>query len=153
VGRGRKEKLMASFNKVILIGNLVADPELKATPAGVQVTSFRIAVGRRFKQGEGQQQTDFIDVVAWRSTAEFISKYFTKGKPILICGALQTRTWTDNNNQKRYAVEVVAEEASFVGSRGEQDGGKVNAYPTAQTPSVDVQESFTEVSNDEDLPF
>lgn len=144
---------MASFNKVILIGNLVADPELKQTPSGVSVTSFRIAVGRRFKQGEGQQQTDFIDVVAWRSTAEFISKFFAKGKPILVCGALQTRTWADNNNQKRYAVEVVAEEASFVGSRDDNGGSKVNTYPNVQNNVEPIQETFSEVANEDGLPF
>lgn len=121
---------MASFNKVILIGNLVGDPELKQTPNGVSVTSFRIAVGRRFaKDGE----TDFIDIVAWRGTAEFICKYFTKGKPILICGALQTRAWTDQNGNKRYATEVVADEASFVESKAAQQ--------------------FEEMTADEDLPF
>ena len=96
---------MASFNKVILIGNLVADPELKKTQSGVSVTSFRIAVNRRYaRQGE-QQQTDFIDIVAWRERAEFVTRFFTKGKPILVCGQLQSRTWTDNNGQKRYATE------------------------------------------------
>ena len=77
---------MASFNKVILMGNLVADPELKKTQSGVSVTSFRIAVNRRYaRQGE-QQQTDFIDIVAWRERAEFVTRFFTKGKPILVCG-------------------------------------------------------------------
>ena len=85
---------MASFNKVILVGNLTADPELKKTPSGVSVTSFSIAVNRRFtKQGE-QPQTDFINIVAWRQTAEFVARYFNKGRPILVCGQLQTRSWT-----------------------------------------------------------
>jgi len=105
---------MASFNKVILVGNLVADPELKQTANGVPVTSFRIAVGRRFtKQGE-TQQADFIDIVCWRQTAEYVVRNFTKGKAILICGSLQTRSWIDDNNAKRYTTEVVADEVTFV---------------------------------------
>ena len=88
---------MASFNKVILIGNMVADPELKATAQGTSVCSFSIAVNRRVSRNSdpGQQQVDFINIVTWRERAEFVSKYFKKGKPILICGQLQTRTWTD----------------------------------------------------------
>lgn len=105
---------MASFNKVILIGHLTADPELKQTTSGLPVTSFSIGVNRRFtKQGE-QPQTDFINIVCWRQTAEFVARYFTKGKPILICGSLQTRSWVDKDGNKRYTTEVVADEATFV---------------------------------------
>ena len=101
---------MASFNKVILIGHLTADPELKQTTSGVPVTSFSIGVNRRFtRQGE-QPQTDFINIVCWRQTAEFVARYFTKGKPILICGSLQTRSWVDKDGNKRYTTEVVADE-------------------------------------------
>ena len=99
---------MASFNKVILIGNMVADPELKQSTSGISVCSFNIAVNRRFKNENGQQDCDFISIVTWRQQAEFVSKYFKKGKPILVCGQLQTRTWTDNQGSKRYATEVVA---------------------------------------------
>ena len=98
---------MASFNKVILIGHLTADPELKQTTSGLPVTSFSIGVNRRFtKQGE-QPQTDFINIVCWRQTAEFVARYFTKGKPILICGSLQTRSWVDKDGNKRYTTEDV----------------------------------------------
>ena len=87
---------MASFNKVILIGNMTADPELKQTAAGVSVCSFSIAVNRRFaKTEQGQQTVDFINIVTWRQSAEFVSRYFKKGNPILVCGQIQTRTWTD----------------------------------------------------------
>jgi single-strand DNA-binding protein len=137
---------MASLNKVILIGNLVADPELKKTPSGVSVTSFRIAVGRRFTKDEAQQ-ADFIDIVAWRNTAEFITKYFNKGKSILICGSIQTRSWTDQNGQKRYSVEVVADEASFVERKSDEQN-------TSGTPMIDTStDGFVEVPSDEDLPF
>ncbi|MEG2004247.1 MAG: single-stranded DNA-binding protein, partial [Clostridia bacterium] len=110
---------MAGFNKVILMGNLVADPELKQTNSGISVTSFRIAVGRKFVS-EGQPETDFIDIVCWRKTAELVTKYFSKGKPILVCGTLQTRSWVDNNGQKRYTTEVVADEISFVGRKSDE---------------------------------
>ena len=103
---------MASLNKVILIGHMTANPELKLTPSGVGVCSFSIGVSRRYTKGE--QQTDFITIVAWRQQAEFVSKYFKKGQAICVCGQLQTRTWTDNNGNKRYATEVVADEVSFV---------------------------------------
>ena len=140
---------MASFNKVILIGNLVADPELKQTTGGIPVTSFRIAVGRRFaKQGDAQQ-ADFIDIVCWRSTAEFVTKYFTKGRSILVCGSLQTRTWTDSNNQKRYATEVIVDEAYFVDSKsdGAPSFTEAPAFQTQQAPK------FEEITGDDELPF
>ena len=102
---------MASFNKVILIGNMTADPELRQTPSGVSTCSFNIAVNRRFSK-EGEQACDFITIVTWRQQAEFVTRYFKKGKPILVCGSLQTRTWTDKDGNKRYATEVVADEVS-----------------------------------------
>ena len=152
---------MASFNKVILIGNLVADPELKKTQSGVSVTSFRIAVGRRFtKQGE-QPQADFIDIVAWRQQAEFVTRFFTKGKPILVCGQLQTRTWTDNNGQKRYATEVIADEVTFVGNKGDGNGGGNYGGYNAPAPGPSDQPNyssssdagFEDLSADDELPF
>ncbi len=137
---------MASFNLVVLIGNLVADPELKSTPNGIPVTTFRIAVSRRF-QSE-QQQADFIDIVCWRKTAEFVTKYFTKGKPILVRGTLQTRVWTDSSNNKRYSTEVVADEVSFVERKGDSAPSQT---PTYGTPKVEG--SFEELSADDELPF
>ena len=142
-----------SFNKVILIGNLTADPELKQSTSGVSVCSFSIAVNRKMaKNGE----CDFITIVAWRQTAEFVSKYFKKGKPILVCGQLQTRTWTDNQGNKRYATEVVADEVSFVGNNESSGEPKTNAptmpyMPTAY--STQNSQNFEEIPNDEGLPF
>jgi single-strand DNA-binding protein len=155
---------MASFNKVILIGNLTADPELKQTQGGLSVCSFNIAVNRRFKSENGQQECDFIPIVAWRQQAEFVCKYFKKGKPILVCGQLQTRTWTDNQGNKRYATEVVADEVSFVGNNDAatetksqpqtppnpatlQGGNIPSAYSGAANPQ------FEEIPNDGTLPF
>ena len=151
---------MASFNKVILIGNMTADPELKQTTGGISVCSFSIAVNRRFaKADQGQQNVDFINIVTWRQQAEFVSRYFKKGNPILICGQLQTRSWNDNQGQKRYATEVVADEVSFVASAGQGATGvpagssyTPDAYgaPTFNSASG---ANFEELPNDESLPF
>lgn len=143
---------MASFNKVILIGNMTSDPELKQSTSGVSVCSFSIAVNRRFKGENGQQECDFINIVAWRQQAEFVTRYFKKGKPILVCGQLQTRTWTDNQGNKRYATEVVADEVSFVGSSENSTEAKNQPYtPTAYTTGN--KQSFEEIPTDGDLPF
>ena len=122
---------MASFNKVVLMGNMTADPELKQTASGISVCSFSIAVQRRFanRQDATQQNVDFINVVTWRQQAEFVSRYFKKGSNILVCGQLQTRTWNDNQGQKRYATEVVADEVTFgsspaAGGAGGRPGGQ-----------------------------
>ena len=157
---------MASLNKILLIGRLTADPELKQTPSGVPVVTFSIAVNRRFtKQGE-QPQTDFIRVTAWRQQAEFVSRYFVKGKSIFVLGALQNRNWTDQNGQKRYDFEVVADEVSFVESKSAEEGytaanrsftssaGSVqNSTATAFTPSSVPDSAFEDLASDDDLPF
>ena len=136
---------MASFNKVILIGNMTADLELKQTATGISVCSFSIAVNRRFnKADQGQQNVDFINIVTWRQQAEFVSRYFKKGNPILVCGQLQTRTWTDNQGQKRYATEVIVDEANFVDSKTEDEAP---SYRPQSEPR------FEEIKNDDNLPF
>lgn len=126
-----------NFNKVILGGRLTTTPELKTTPSGVFVTSFSIAVGRKGAKGE----TDFINCQAWRSTAEFISKYFQKGSSICVTGQIQVRSWNDNNGNKRYATEVVVDEASFVDSKSDNN----TEYVT--------EPEYEELSQDEKLPF
>ena len=100
------------FNLVVLTGRLTADPELKTTGSGIAVTSFTIAVDRPYSKGE--KQTDWLDVVAWRNTAEFICKHFRKGDGIIVEGTIQTRNWEDKNGQKRKVVEIVAENAEFL---------------------------------------
>ena len=138
-----------NFNKTILGGRLTADPELKTTPTGVSVTSFTVAVNRRGKGKDGETQADFINVTAWRGLAEFITRHFRKGSSICVVGAIQTRSWTDPQEQKHYATEVVADEAYFVDSKGE----------AAQPSSQYVPEQYTsggfrqEGDGDEDLPL
>ena len=151
---------MASFNKVILMGNLTQDPELKQTATGVSVCSFTIAVNRRFgKNEQGQQTVDFFNIVAWRQTAEFVNRFFKKGNPILVCGQLQTRTWTDNMGQKKYATEVVADEVTFVNpaSQGAPAANSGAAYtPDAYgAPAFNSAQGvgFEELPNDDSLPF
>lgn len=152
-----------NLNKVILCGRLCAEPELKQTPSGVSVLSFNLAVNRRFqsRSADGQTQSpqaDFISVVAWRQTAEFISRYFHKGSAICVTGSLQTRTWQDQNGQKRYATEVVVDEAMFVDSKNESGSAQTytpDAYNTpsfASAPSADAPK-FEEIKTDDDLPF
>ena len=145
---------MARLNQVTLIGYLTADPELKQTPSGTSICSFSIAVNRKMVK-EGAPSCDFINVVAWRERAEFIAKYFRKGKPILIQGELQTRSYTDKQGSKRYATEVVVNESDFVDNKSASDEQKPassgsdthNPYIAAATA-----EQFEEVGDDS-LPF
>jgi len=154
------------FNKAILIGRLVADPELRQTPNGVSVCTFRIAVDRSYSSKDGERQADFLDIVAWRERAEFVSRYFNKGKLILVEGSIQARNYTDKNDQKRTAVEVIAENLRFVGSKSENQGGGASAlpsdsdvpssrgqYPAQTSYSSGSAEDFAEIEDDGDLPF
>ena len=131
-----------NLNKVVLGGRLTADVELKQTPQGIPVCTFSIAVNRKGKDA----QTDFINCQAWRQTAEFISKYFKKGSPICVTGSIQTRTWDDQNGNKRYATEVNVDEAYFVESKNDGQASEP-AFQTQAAPK------FEEVKNDDDLPF
>lgn len=149
---------MPDFNKVILMGRLCADPELKTTASGISVTSFRLAINRRFGSKDQEKQTDFIDIVAWRQQAEFVSKYFTKGKPILVCGSIQSRNWQDKEGNKRTTIEVVADELTFVESGGSGTGGGARRDTDAPAQSQYASSytdagKFEEVSTDEDFPF
>ena len=109
-----------NFNKVILAGRMTADPELKTTPSGISVVQFVIAVNRNYRDENGKSQADFLNVTAWRGTAEFIMRYFRKASSICVVGSIQTRTWTDKlTGQKRFGVGVVADEAFFVDTKAE----------------------------------
>ena len=146
-----------NFNKVILGGRLTADPELRQTPQGVPVVSFSIAINRKYNKNDEQQTADFINCVAWRSTAEFISKYFRRGSSICVTGELQTRSWTDSKtNEKRYATDVVVDEANFVDSKGDDDSAQrytTTAQNSSEIPQNSADVAYTELDNDSDLPF
>ena len=157
------------LNVVSIMGRLVADPELRTTQSGINVVSFRIACDRNFaRQGE-QRQADFIDIVAWRQQAEFVSKYFQKGSLIAIEGSLQTRQYQDKNGNNRTAVEVVANNISFAGPKSNNQGGgsyqnaapsyqnqaparpaAVEAAPSHSSGSAD---DFAVIDDSDDLPF
>ena len=139
------------FNLVVLTGRLTADPELKTTPNGISVTSFSIAVARRYRAGE-EAQTDFINIVAWRQTAEFITKYFRKGSMIGLEGSIQTRRYTDKNGNNRTAFEVVANNVQFVESKKDSNSGVADTNESFSNAAAD---DFTEISDniDDDLPF
>ncbi|MCL2013675.1 MAG: single-stranded DNA-binding protein [Oscillospiraceae bacterium] len=146
------------MNKAILMGRLTADPELRTTPNGISVTSFSIAVDRRFTQKGAEKQTDFINIVAWRHTAEFISKYFSKGNMIALEGSIQTRNYEDKNGNKRTAVEVVAENSYFTGSKAEStSSGSAPKFnePAEPGTSISIGDNidFQEVEPDDGLPF
>ncbi|MBQ0125725.1 MAG: single-stranded DNA-binding protein [Clostridiales bacterium] len=143
---------MASLNKVILIGHLTADPELKQTQTGVAVTSFSIGVTRKYSKNGEQAQSDFINIVAWRQNAEFICKYFKKGNAICICGSIQTRSYDANDGTKRYITEVVADEATFVEKKSDRsDDYQAPAFST--DAKSDAAPKFEEIAEDGDLPF
>ena len=151
---------MADLNKVILMGHMTADPELKQTTSGISVCSFSIGVNRRFSRAEqGQQSVDFINIVSWRQQAEFVSRYFKKGSCIVVCGSLQTRNWTDNQGQKRYVTEISAEDVTFVsganGGNGAPSQGSTYTPDAYATPSFNSASSasFEEIPGDDSLPF
>ena len=116
------------LNEIILMGRLTRDPELRHTQSGTKVAYFALAVDRDYKDASGEKETDFIDIVAWRGTAEFVSKYFTKGRMAVVKGRLQIRDWTDKDGGKRRSAEVVAESVYFADSR------KADAAPQAPDP-------------------
>lgn len=136
------------LNKAILMGRLVADPELRHTPSNTPVSSFTLAVNRSFGKGD---QTDFIDVVAWQSTAEFVSKWFRKGMLVAVAGRISTRTWEDKQGQKRKSVEVVADEVHFAESKKDTQPRDEGPAPFDMVPGGS---EFSELSaDDSELPF
>ena len=129
------------LNQIIIMGRLTRDPELRRTQSGTAVCSFSVAVDRDFKSQSGEKETDFIDVVAWRQTGEFVSKYFTKGRMIVVSGSLQSRKWQDRNGQNRISWEVIADNVYF--------GDSKRDAPVGGGPS-----GFAEIDEEDgDLPF
>lgn len=146
------------LNVVVLTGRLVADPELKHTPSDVAVTSFTIAVTRRFAKTGEDRQTDFIDIVAWRNTAEFVCRYFKKGQLIAIEGSIQTRIYQDKEGNKRKVFEVVANNVQFVESKKEIGNNEISEKPIAESVDLSAYSSgndddFQTIESDDDLPF
>ena len=133
------------LNKIILIGRLTRDPELRKTQSGPAVASFTLAVDRDYKPQDGERETDFIDVVAWRGTAEFVSKYFTKGRMAVVEGRLQVRDWKDKDGNKRRNTEVIADSVYF------GDSKKVSESDTPAETSGEFQELPDEEKGE--LPF
>ena len=146
------------LNNITIMGRLTKDPELRYTQSGTAVTSFTLAVERDYSGKESEKQVDFIDCLAWRHTAEFLSKYFSKGRMVVAAGRLQVRHWEDKNGGNRKAVEVVAENVYFGDSKKENDGGGYQAQyssaPQRGTPPSSIPDGFTELDeDDDDLPF
>ena len=132
------------MNKAILVGRLTRDPELKSTANGTNVCSFSVAVNRTYQNAEGNYDADFINCTAWRQTAEFVSKYFTKGRMIGVVGSIQTRNYDDKDGKKVYVTEVAADEVYFVESKGDNNN---NTAPVA-----DVND-FAPIDDTDELPF
>ena len=151
------------LNLSVIMGRLVADPELRHTPSNIAVTSFTLAVDRSYVKSGENRQTDFIDVVAWRNTAEFVCKYFRKGQMMIVEGSIQTRTYEDRNGSKRKAVEIVANNVNFGEAKrsDSQSGGSYSqtapSYAPASEPAPAYEsgsaDDFEELPLDDDLPF
>ena len=157
------------MNKVILMGRLTHDVDLRQTPQGVSVARFSIAVNRRYKDQNGNYPADFINCVAWRQTGEFVARYFRKGSMIAVTGSIQTRTWDGQDGKKNYATEVVVDEAYFTGSKADEGGARPTGgfgapagnTPVNNTPAAapGLDDGFDEMdfaaidASEDDLPF
>lgn len=154
------------LNVAVLMGRLVADPELRHTPSGISVTSFTIAVDRSYVKAGTERQTDFIDIVAWRNNAEFVCKYFRKGQLVAVQGSIQTRTYTDKDGNKRKAVEIVADNVHFAEPKRDSGSSSGNysssrsgapAHEHSEQPAPAYANGdtgdFEEIPSDDDLPF
>lgn len=144
------------LNCAVIMGRLVADPELRTTTGGISVTSFCVAVDRNYVKPGEERQADFINVVAWRQTADFVTRYFRKGSMIAVQGSIQTRSYEDKNGTKRTAVEIVADNVSFCGSKSSDSAsGTRFEAPVQNTPAYQSQDtsSFNTVSADDDFGF
>nr|DAK55278.1 MAG TPA: Single strand binding protein [Caudoviricetes sp.] len=139
------------LNKIVLMGRLTRDPELRHTQSGTAVASFSLAVDRDFKGQNGEKETDFIDVVAWRNTGEFVSKYFSKGRMAVVSGRLQIRDWTDKDGGKRRSAEVIAENVYFGDSKNKNSGSVQDNFNILNER---INQEFAEVGEDDgEIPF
>lgn len=146
------------LNQIVIMGRMTGDAELRTTSNGTSVTSFTVAVDRQFQKADAEKVTDFVPVVAWRGLAEFVTKYFGKGRMICVQGSLQTRKYTDKNGENRTAFEILAEHIHFTGEKKEAQSG-AQSQGTAYTPSTTPGYSsgstiaFDEIDDSSDLPF
>jgi single-strand DNA-binding protein len=142
------------LNKILLQGRFVADPELRHTPNGVAIASFRLAVDRDFKDADGNKKADFISIVAWRQTGEFVSKFFNKGRMAIVDGRLQIRDYTDRDGNRRTIAEVVADNVYFGDSRKDGNNQAASSVPSGGYTSQTDADQFTEIQDDDgELPF
>ncbi len=145
------------LNCAVIMGRLTADPELRTTASGISVTSFSVAVDRSFVRAGEERQTDFINIVAWRQTAEFVTRFFRKGSMIAVQGSIQTRNYEDKNGNKRTAFEIVADNVSFCGSKAESGTAARNDMPVNSQPAPSFASGnmgdFSDIQEDDELPF
>lgn len=141
------------INSVVLMGRLTADPELRTTTSGISTSRFTIAVDRDFVRNGEERQADFIRLVAWRQTAEFICRYFKKGSMIAVTGSIQTGSYDDRNGNRVYTTDIVVDKASFCGSKNETGTGSVSASAPAPAYQTAGASDFEEIPDEEDLPF
>ena len=141
------------LNKVILMGRFTRDPELRSTPQGISTCSFSIAVDRNFVRAGEERKADFINCVAWRQTAEFISKYFKKGSMVALEGSLQTRSWDDQDGKKRYATDVVVSQVYFAESKRDSQGAPSDDAFSQAMDFGSLPEPISPMGTDDDLPF
>lgn len=137
------------MNKVIIIGRLTADPEFRQTQSNVAVCGFTVAVNRKYKNEKGEYDADFINCKAWKQTAEFVSRYFTKGSQILVEGSLRTGKYKDKHDVTHYTTDINVENVEFVGTKQEKPAEKL----VAQAQTAEIPTGFEELINDEEMPF
>lgn len=156
---------MLMLNKVLLCGRIVADPEFRQTTSGISCCKFRMAINRPYRKDQQEQQADFISVICWRQTAEFVSRYFFKGNGIFVEGSMQNNDYTDSNGVKRYQIQVLAERVAFAESKGSAANVSTQVQ-TAEPPRTEAQEpteayaptlddigEFAEILSDGEVPF
>lgn len=142
------------LNHITIMGRITKDIELRRTPAGVAVASFTIAVDRDFKGSNGEKETDFIDIVAWKNTAEFVEKHFSKGRMAVVSGRLQIRNWTDKDGNKRRTAEVIADNVYFGDSKKEEQEDRPYVGGGRRANDAEMAGGFEMLSgNDAELPF
>lgn len=141
------------LNKIVIMGRLTRDPEYRTTATGTSVVNFSVAVDRDFPGQTGEKETDFIDCVAWKHTAEFVTKYFAKGSMAVVAGRLQVRSWTDKDGNKRRTAEVVADSVYFGESKRSDSGAGTHAAPGYSAPAIPASNFSVLEGPDENLPF